>query len=344
MILVLSPNLEERGGIQEYSRKVLASLKEGGIEFEALELKSSDFMDKIIFSISFFWKVLFTRPRTIFLTHIGFAPLALFVKKTLKIKYFVAAHGIEVWKLGDKAKYVSCADLVLAVSTFTKNKILDQVPNISSKIKILHNSVDGEEFYIKSENLRSKYGFKDADKIIFTLARLSKSEAYKGYDKIIKCMPEILKNVPEAKYLIGGNGDDVQRINNMIHEMGLSDKVFLLGNISSKEKLVDYYNMADVFAMPSKGEGFGIVFIEAMACGTPVVAGDKDGSVDALAGGDLGFLVDPDDSKEIIHSIQRVFSGNVPRGLKGEELRREALERFSAIKFNLKFKEIIKSE
>ncbi len=70
-----------------------------------------------------------------------------------------------------------------------------------------------------------------------------------------------------------------------------------------EEELNDHYNLCDVFAMPSKGEGFGIVFLEAMACGKPVLAGNKDGSVDALLGGKLGALVDPDDVAQIAETL-----------------------------------------
>ena len=94
------------------------------------------------------------------------------------------------------------------------------------------------------------------------------------------------------RYLIAGKGEDRERLEVMASELGVSDSVTFAGFVPDEE-LADHYRLADVFAMPSTGEGFGIVFLEAMGCGTPVLGGDLDGSVDALDNGKLGLLVDP---------------------------------------------------
>ena len=104
--------------------------------------------------------------------------------------------------------------------------------------------------------------------------------------------PPSLARVPDAAYLIVGSGDDQPRLERLAREAGVGDRVVFAGQVADAE-LADYFALADVFAMPSTGEGFGIVFLEAAASGLPVIGGNRDGSVDALADGRIGRLVDP---------------------------------------------------
>ena len=135
------------------------------------------------------------------------------------------------------------------------------------------------------------------------------------------------------KYIIGGRGDDITRIKQLIKDNALEDKVILAGYIPEDE-LCDYYNLCDVFVMPSKGEGFGIVFLEAMACEKPVIAGNRDGSVDALLNGELGILVNPDDSKELIETIKSVLDGTAKKNhLSGKHLREKVIKSYGFTHF-----------
>lgn len=98
--------------------------------------------------------------------------------------------------------------------------------------------------------------------------------------------------------LLIGDGDDRPRIEAMVQNMRLEKAVIFAGFVPDEE-MVDHFRLGDAFAMPSTGEGFGITFLEALACGTPVLAGNADGSVDAVAGGRFGYLVDPIDVPSI---------------------------------------------
>ena len=104
--------------------------------------------------------------------------------------------------------------------------------------------------------------------------------------------------------MVGGKAqaEELKRIQQTIQQHQVNDQVQLIGFIKDEE-LTDHYLLADVFVLPSKKEGFGIVFIEAMACGLPVIAGNKDGSVDALMNGELGTLIDPDNEFELLNAI-----------------------------------------
>jgi len=141
--------------------------------------------------------------------------------------------------------------------------------------------------------------------------------------------------------LVGGSGDDVERIKDLIRNHHLEGKVILAGYIPDEE-VVDYYNLCDVFVMPSKGEGFGIVFLEALACGKPVIAGNKDGSIDAALGGDVGILIDPDNLSAIKQAIINILKRNcAPRLLDKEYLRNRILNEFGCGKFKERLRTVL---
>src|SRR5204863_1392426 len=126
-------------------------------------------------------------------------------------------------------------------------------------------------------------------------------------------------------YLLGGRGADLPRVEAMINELGAAANVTLAVYVADYE-LRSHYNLCDVFAMPSKGEGFGIVFLEALGCGKPVIAGNKDGSVDAVLNGKLGVLVDPENLDELSEALMLTLSRRHPSPiLRQPEQLREAV-------------------
>ena len=146
-----------------------------------------------------------------------------------------------------------------------------------------------------------------------TVSRLASSERYKGHDRVIRSLPQVLLHHPEAIYLIVGDGDDRPRLEALASEFAVQDKVRFAGPVAGEE-LPDYYRLADVLVMPSTGEGFGIVFLEAMACAIDVIGGNKDGSIDPLGDGAVGSAIDPEDSEELVSAISAALrrpAGNV---------------------------------
>lgn len=204
------------------------------------------------------------------------------------------------------------------------------------------NTVDGTKFRPgdKPKYLLDRYEV-HSKKVVLTICRLDCSEKYKGYDKVIKAIPAVVKEVENAVYLIGGKGNDVPRIKGLIKEAGLENYVKLIGFVP-EEELVDHYNFCDVFAMPSKKEGFGIVFLEALACSKPVIAGNKDGSGDAVLGGKVGVLVNPDSVEEISQSIINVLMRRVPKQLLDPSFLRDSiLETYGFERFKKRVAELI---
>lgn len=243
--------------------------------------------------------------------HFNLAPIGLLLKLLKpKIKMILIAHGIEVWDKQPliKANFIKHTDTILAVSNFTKSKILEHNKIPPGKIKIFPNTLD--PFFAlpgkkeKPKYLMERYGLSNEAKIILTITRINKDEVYKGYDLVLKALTDIIKQVPDVKYILCGKYGPIEeaRLKNFVIENKLENH-FILPGFIKEEELIDHYLLGDVFVLPSKKEGFGIVLIEAAACGLPVIAGNKDGSVDALLNGKIGKLIDPDSTRELLDSI-----------------------------------------
>lgn len=142
-------------------------------------------------------------------------------------------------------------------------------------------------------------------------------DRYKGVDEILELLPTLARERPDITYLVVGDGDDRARMEAKATTLGVREHVVFAGYIPESEK-ADHYRLADVFVMPGRGEGFGIVYLEALACGVPVIASSADASGEAVRGGLLGQIVNPDRPAELRAAIlQALDSGSrgVPEGL-----------------------------
>lgn len=355
---------EFTGGIQKFNRSFLKALHELSVDgkidadawgsydsnadekyFPSLRLKSFK-ANRIWFSI---YTILFARKyQTVILGHLNLSILGN-ILKWLKpsINIVLITHGYEVWspQKGSKQKIFQTANIILAVSRYTKQRILEHQPQLNPhKIAVFHNTID--PYFIPPNEMRrpnylmNRYEVKPDQPIVLTITRLSSSEKYKGYDKVIANFGDVLKAFPNALYLIAGKADqsEQKRVEALIAEKQLQNAVKLVGYIPDDE-LIDHYLLADVFIMPSKKEGFGIVFIEAMTCGLKVIAGNKDGSPDALQDGELGTLIDPDDEKQIVEALIKSLQSNLP--LSKELLQQKVFEKFRFENFKTKLYQII---
>ncbi|OIP73078.1 MAG: glycosyltransferase [Oscillatoriales cyanobacterium CG2_30_44_21] len=292
----------------------------------------------IVFALRLIISAIVQKPDLIVMTHLNFAPIALLLKKLIGTKYVVIAHGVEAWDIDNQLlkSALHNADSILAVSKYTRDRLHKEQGLSLEKIGILHNTFDADNWKIapKPEYLLAKYGLKREQKIILTVSRLVESEQYKGYDKLLEVMPVIRKLIPDVHYVIIGKGSDLDRLQQIIKQKHIQDCVTLAGFIPDAE-LCDYYNLCDLFAMPSKSEGFGIVYLEALASGKPVMGGNLDGATDALCDGKLGALVNPDDLQEITDTIFNILVGSYPNKkiYQPQKLREECINTFGFSRF-----------
>lgn len=251
--------------------------------------------------------------------HINFIPLAFFLSLLLGIPWYLQIHGIEAWEPQSalRKRMLRNASLVVGVSQVTLNRFLEWCPEHRSNTFLLPPCFHGGQFRPGPRNpeLASRYGLTD-EPVIMTLGRLVSKERYKGFDATMEAMPFILKERPTAQYLVCGRGPDEPRLRQKAQDMGIADNVKFAINISEEEK-PEHYRLANVFALPSKGEGFGIVLLEAMATGLHTVASNLDGGREAIREGLLGRLVDPDDPNDVAKAILAALNEppRVPQGL-----------------------------
>lgn len=254
---------------------------------------------------------LWQKPRCAVTTHLHFLPALRMLHWLRGIKVMVVLHGIEAWnqRNGLRVRAMRAADHLMAVSQHTRQAAIDSYGIDPDKISVVPNTFDTGRFTLgpKPEYLLQRYGLKADQPVLLTVSRLALSERYKGHRQVLIALETIRRQFPDVRYLIVGTGDDLPCLQEIVVARGLQDSVILAGHVPGEE-LPDHYRLCDAFVMPSSKEGFGIVFLEAMASGKPVVAGKLDGSVDALDEGRLGLLVDPNNSGEIARAVCQVLS------------------------------------
>ena len=249
------------------------------------------------------------QPDVILCGHFNLLPVAVMAKRLTDSAVVLEAYGIEAWQRESALRMwgIRHADLVISISRYTREQLRRWSGLAGYKIKILPNAVHLQH-YLPAEKpayLVRRYGL-EGRRVLLTIGRLSSSEQYKGHDRIIGLLPELSARFPDLVYMIVGDGQDRTRLENYVNAEGQSERVIFAGRIPENEKL-DHYNLADAFAMPSLSEGFGFVFLEAAACGLPVLGGSKDGSRDALVDGQLGVLVDPEDAADLLDGLLRIL-------------------------------------
>ncbi|MEJ8756629.1 glycosyltransferase family 4 protein [Pontibacter sp. H259] len=250
------------------------------------------------------------------------------------------AHGIDVWYDLSKLKrlMLSKSDHILSVSSFTRQKLIDRHKLSASKISVFPNTLDPyfqiPASFQKPEYLLKRYNVSDSQRVLLSVCRLSSLEGYKGYDTVISALTAIIEDFPDVKYIIVGKYDQEEygRINTLAKGLGIEDHVLLTGFVPEAE-LTDHFLLGDVYTMPSREEGFGIVYIEAMACGLPVVAGNTDGSVDALDHGNLGTLIDPTNSVELADATVALLRNPMSEDQK-RDLQRRVMDKFGFERFS----------
>jgi glycosyltransferase involved in cell wall biosynthesis len=223
-------------------------------------------------------------------------------------------HGLDVWEPHRSLlvrRLARRVDAFISVSAFTRDRFLRWARVPATKGLLLPNCVDltGFEPGEKNSGLLKRFGL-DGRKVLMTLGRLLRDRP-KGIDEVLELLPELAKEVPQIAYLIVGDGPDRSRLAAKAVQLGVGDRVAFAGRVAESEKAA-HYRLADAFVMPGYGEGFGIVYLEALACGIPVLASTLDASREALLDGEMGLLVDPRNRAELRRGLLRVLQQ--PRG------------------------------
>ncbi len=323
-VLVLAPPMGAEGGVQSYTKTLVRALEQilgvGNVRLLAVPAKPRLGSDgglsfsssvKARFLAASLSKAIVWRPQLVICAHVGLSPAARIIQGITGIPFWIILHGIEVWgEVGSaKLRALRGAQRLVAVSKFTFDAASSRHGLSKSNFSILPPSfrIENEQ----SSRPAPPSDFESGAPIVLTVARLSASERYKGHDVMLDAWPSVLERVPNAIWCIVGDGDDRPRLEARAEELKVTDSVRFAGSAFSAD-LRDWYHRCRVFAMPAqtnlnlsppRGEGFGIVFLEAMAYGKPVV-GPRDGAPsEFIHSGEHGLLVNPSDPVEVANAL-----------------------------------------
>lgn len=354
MILGLFPELLSTGGIQRISQDTCAVLEEMAESLgqpchifslndakglHEMEVAGRRFVvrgfgkERGQFIRAVLSKVFKTR--LLYVAHPNFAPLGLFCKSlNPRLRYIVTAYGLEVWspmpllnRLGLRG-----AHALTSISDFTARQMVEHQGVRADKIAVIPCIIREDLLHANGHASRETDAASGPRKMLLTVGRLAASERMKGLDETILALPKVAGAIPETVYVIVGDGDDRQRLEELAKQHGLADRVVFTGAVSDEE-LIGFYKQCDVFLMPSRQEGFGIVFLEAMAFEKPVIGGNHGGTPEVIADNETGFLVQHGDVAALAERIIRLLSDDELRRRMGQAGRRRVEDRFTFAPF-----------
>lgn len=324
------------GGIATYVRYfaeslkdnvvVLAPKRQGAKEFDLRQnfkiIRKNPYFPKFIWprwlrlSWQVFWLVRQEKINIIYLHHVlpvGYA--GWLIKKILKIPYLVFSHGTDVeagtksaWKKRMLKKITLASEQIIFNSESLKQRLLRVLPELENKMSVLYPCPEAMFYEPPAgetlDKLKSQYAL-DGKKVILTIARMAEG---KGYPHLLRIFPKILGQIPNAVWLVIGDGPKKDWFLKEVQKLNMQNIVRFIGEMPHEE-LKNYYYFADLFVLlthsdEGREEGLGLVFLEAAACGLPVIAGKSGGVEEAVINGQTGLVVDIHrGDKQIVESI-----------------------------------------
>ena len=350
-VLVLAPPLQAVGGIQNYVHTLFTALQnvlgEDGARIVAVRGEPGQRGDgtsalgpfvKLRFLVSALATAISWAPDFIICAHIGVAPAGRIIQKLTRIPYWVILYGIEVWGELSPAKQnaLRAAQRLVSITRFTLNATIARHSLENPRALILPPTLPKEKAPLPATARTSSLGDGHLPTAL-TVGRVASSERYKGHDVMLEAWPSVLRRLPDAVYWIVGGGDDLKRLEAKALELGIAASVRFAGPVSPEELAVCYHRCW-VFAMPARteldaraprGEGFGIVYLEAMAHGKPVVGPRVGAPAEFIRDGQHGLLVDPASAREVADALIELLGDPERARRMGEAARRFVTSEFS---------------
>lgn len=254
---------------------------------------------------------------------VGFA--AMLLSNSYKTPFVVTIHGQDFQYTINKnhmcrknvMRVLKNSNKVITVSNKLKNII--KTKDISEKIVVINNGINPEEYVNNQESQFNK------EEVILSVSSLIKT---KGIDLNIKAMSILLKRYPNIKYYIIGDGEESKNLKKMVHDLGLTENVFFLGKLPHGE-VIKYMSKCNIFSLPSWQEGFGIVYIEAMTNGVPVIGVKGQGIEDVIVHDENGFLIEPHNIEHLVKTIEYILTNKEKASIIGEEGKRSVLNEYT---------------
>lgn len=272
------------------------------------------------------------RPDLLIIDHLGLGRVFhLPIVSRLRKRTVLFVHGTEFWAIQEEARLavVRDADLVLTNSEFTAGTVLDRLPEVRERICPVPLCI--EPRLVERWTKVAPADEPARESAVLIVARMHQGEPGKGHDVLIDAWPRVRRSIAQARLWIVGDGTARKGLEERARSRG-GEGVEFLGRLTDRE-LSDRYRRAALFAMPSRQEGFGLVYAEAMWHGLPCIGSDADAAQEVIRNGSTGAIVPYGDVDAVATRIIELLSDPGLRSKMGEAARREALTRFSYPRF-----------
>jgi phosphatidyl-myo-inositol dimannoside synthase len=330
VVIGLFTELDAPGGVQRAGRHLAAVLSEyaanRGMECRLLSLNDSPELHRLtvngkefVFTGSDRRKARFTvdalkaarrGPKLVVAAHAHLAPVVQVMRVVApRLKSVVWTHGVEVWEPLStlRQKALRRATLIAAPSRDTANHVAREQRVSEKRIRVIPWALDPEfESLAGTAMINSLPTNFPSGRLILTVGRWLANERYKGMDTLITALPRLLMKFPDVHLVAVGEGDDREWLEHMAEKNGVRRHIHFYSGLSYAE-LSACYAACEVFALPSRGEGFGLVYLEAMARGKPVIGGAHGGAPEVIDDGKTGYLVQHGDPVQLATSIETLL-------------------------------------
>ena len=274
------------------------------------------------------------RPQLVFLDQVGLARSLL-----LPLPGFpppgsaIFTHGIELTaaRKGYRARALAQAHVLLANSELTGQRLCSEHPDMANRVRVVQLCIDPERTE-SWEAVGPMPPSHEREPAALIVGRMWSEERGKGHDHLLEAWPDVRRRVPEAQLWIVGEGDDAERLQRKAGEIGIGESVHMLGRVSDEE-LGQLYRRASLFVMPSRQEGFGLVYAEAMWHGLPCIGSNADAAREVISDGESGELVPYGDVPALTASLISMLGERDRQQALGTAARRRARERFTYPRF-----------
>ncbi len=273
--------------------------------------------------------------------HVNYAPLGMLVRRLRpRLRYGISAHGNDVWlRLSNfRRRALQKADFIMSVSEDTYLRAEQVNGHIEGRQYILPNALPWAEDSIVCDSSP-----KGTNLLMLSVGRLAADEGRKGVDTVIEAIPRIRVRVPNIRYVVIGEGSDLDRHRNLANRLGVAAHVNFLGSVD-EATLRSYYKACDLFVLPSAQEGFGIVFLEAMHYKKPIIAANSGGTPEVVKDQETGMLVEYGNVEQLTAAIIALCTNQPERERMGAAGRRRLQENFTFDHFKRRLHEIVMAE
>ena len=367
MLIGLFPELDAPGGVQRAGRHLAAVLTEfaasRGMECRLLTLNDSPELHRMtlagrefVFTGCEHAKGRFTvtavkaarrKAKLVLAAHPNLTPVVQAMRIVApRMKSIVCAHGADVWEpLGILQRLaLRHSNLVLAPSKDTAEHVATEQGVPEERIRVLPWGLDPQfealispgSHPVLPENFPS-------GRVILSVGRWLAAERYKGMDTLITALPRLLTQRPEVQLVLVGSGDDRAWLEDLAEQTGVNRHVHFLAGLTYSE-IAACYAACEIFAMPSGGEGFGLVYLEAMACGKPVIGGLHGGAPEVIQDGVTGYLVPHGDPIQLATSMETLLADPVHAKEMGARAKQRAEHDFRFNVFAKSLKKILREQ